>query len=89
MRQESVRHSLVLPAPKAPQNPLHPVQAAAAQNAPKVEAPTDLFDLLSIEEPSQTGNVAAVPSSSDDQGWAAFQCKKQARIIFDVQTRLS
>lgn len=70
--QESVRHAGVLPAPKPPQNPLQPVQAAPAHPVPKVEAPTDLFDLLNIEDPLQNESVVASPPS-DDQSWAAFQ----------------
>lgn len=66
---------MVLPAPKPPQNPLHTVQAVNVQHAPKIEAPTDLFDLLSIEEPVQSDGVAPPSVSSDDQSWDAFQCK--------------
>ena len=73
--KDNVKHPIVLPAPKPPQNPLHPVQAVNTQNAPKVEAPTDLFDLLNIEEPIQTGGSVAPLVSSDDQSWDAFQCK--------------
>ncbi|KAI5059470.1 hypothetical protein GOP47_0025789 [Adiantum capillus-veneris] len=71
--KDNVRNSGVLPAPKPPQNPLHPVQPTAVPKAPKIEAPTDLFDLLNIEVPIKTEDSAAVSVTADDQGWAAFQ----------------
>ncbi|MCO5561531.1 hypothetical protein L7F22_015151 [Adiantum nelumboides] len=71
--KDNGRNSLVLPAPKPPQNPLHPLQPTVVPKAPKIEAPTDLFDLLNIEEPSKIEDIAAVSGTSDDQGWAAFQ----------------
>ncbi|KAH7424881.1 hypothetical protein KP509_11G029600 [Ceratopteris richardii] len=71
--KENIRHSIFLPAPKPPQNPLHPVQPAEAPKALKSEVPTDLFDLLNIEEAVKTEDSAAATSVPDDQGWAAFQ----------------
>lgn len=72
--QESVRHVGVLPAPKPPQNPLNPVQAVPVPSVPKVEAPTDLFDLLKIDDPPQTGGATTSSTPpSDEQSWAAFQ----------------
>ncbi|MCO5572007.1 hypothetical protein L7F22_025758 [Adiantum nelumboides] len=71
--KDNGRNSLVLPAPKSPQNPVHPLQPTVVPKAPKIEAPTDLFDLLKIEEPAKIEDIAAVSGTSDDQGWAAFQ----------------
>ena len=45
--------------------------AAPAVSAPKVDFATDLFNLLSMDGPSENGSEVA---SNDDNGWAGFQC---------------
>ena len=45
---------------------------AAPPPPPKVDYATDLFNMLSMDGPS--GNQPG-PSSSNDNGWAGFQCK--------------
>ncbi|WCJ32117.1 ARF-GAP domain 5 [Euphorbia peplus] len=45
-----------------------PVPAPAP--APKVDYATDLFNMLSIDGPSENGSE---PASNDDNGWAGFQ----------------
>eukprot|EP00249_Psilotum_nudum_P023356 c28843_g1_i2 orf=1138-2736(-) len=62
-----------LPAPKAPPNPLHAGQTAPVSSSQKVEAATDLFDLLKIGDPPQGLGGLAISPPSDDQSWAAFQ----------------
>ncbi|PNT13162.1 hypothetical protein POPTR_011G127000v4 [Populus trichocarpa] len=44
--------------------------AAPAVSAPKVDFATDLFNLLSMDGPSENGSEVA---SNDDNGWAGFQ----------------
>ncbi|KAF9672870.1 hypothetical protein SADUNF_Sadunf11G0089200 [Salix dunnii] len=44
--------------------------AAPAVSAPKVDFATDLFNLLSMDGPSENGSVAA---SNEDNGWAGLQ----------------
>lgn len=41
-------------------------------SAPKVDFATDLFNMLSVDSPSENGSE---PASNDDNGWAGFQCK--------------
>jgi stromal membrane-associated protein len=45
--------------------------AAPAVSAPKVDFATDLFNLLSMDGPSENGSEVA---SNDDNVWAGFQC---------------
>ena len=45
--------------------------AAPAVSAPKVDFATDLFNLLSMDGPSENGSAAA---SNEDNGWAGVQC---------------
>ncbi|XP_073268829.1 ADP-ribosylation factor GTPase-activating protein AGD5 isoform X2 [Populus alba] len=44
--------------------------SAPAVSAPKVDFATDLFNLLSMDGPSENGSEVA---SNDDNGWAGFQ----------------
>ena len=45
-----------------------------AQNTPpKVDYATDLFNLLSMDGPSENGSEATV-ATTDDNNWAGFQC---------------
>lgn len=46
-------------------------QVAEATNPPKVDYATDLFDMLSMDSPTDNGSEAA---SADDNLWAGFQC---------------
>lgn len=46
------------------------VTAVPAAPAPKVDYATDLFDMLSMDGPSENGSEAA---PNDDNGWAGFQ----------------
>lgn len=48
------------------------------QNSPpKVDFSTDLFDMLSMDGPSEKGSGAA-EAIADDNNWAGFQCMSQA-----------
>ena len=38
---------------------------------PKVDYATDLFNMLSMDDPTENGSEAA---SIDDNAWAGFQC---------------
>ena len=38
---------------------------------PKVDYATDLFNMLSMDDPTENGSEAA---SADDNAWAGFQC---------------
>lgn len=51
-------------------NPATPPPAAPAPA--KVDYATDLFNMLSMDGPSENGSVAEI-SSPDDNGWAGFQ----------------
>lgn len=50
-------------------------QVAEATNPPKVDYATDLFDMLSMDSPSDNGSEAA---STDDNSWAGFQSAQEA-----------
>jgi hypothetical protein len=45
--------------------------AASTVSQPKVDYATDLFNILSMDGPSENGSGAA---SHDDNSWAGFQC---------------
>ena len=45
--------------------------AAPAVSPPRVDFATDLFDLLSMDGPTENGSEAA---ANDDNSWAGFQC---------------
>ena len=45
--------------------------AAPVVSPPKVDFATDLFDLLSMDGPTENGSEAA---ANDDNSWAGFQC---------------
>lgn len=46
-------------------------EAAASSSPPKVDYATDLFNMLSMDGPSENGSEAA---PADDNSWAGFQC---------------
>ncbi|CAK7327547.1 unnamed protein product [Dovyalis caffra] len=54
--------------------------AAPTVSPPKVDFATDLFDLLSMDGPSENGSEAA---ANDDSGWAGFQ---SAAVAEEVST---
>jgi hypothetical protein len=62
--------------------PLVPqVQAETSQTTgtsnnppPKVDFATDLFDMLSMDDPNEKSSNAADASADDDNNWAGFQC---------------
>lgn len=50
-------------------------QVAESTNPPKVDYATDLFDMLSMDSPTDNGSEAA---STDDNSWAGFQSAQEA-----------
>ncbi|XP_019426106.1 PREDICTED: probable ADP-ribosylation factor GTPase-activating protein AGD5 isoform X2 [Lupinus angustifolius] len=65
--------------PVAPQPPAETTNQATdtAQNIPpKVDYATDLFNMLSMDGPSENGSEAA--STADDNNWAGFQSSAEA-----------
>lgn len=53
-----------------------------AQNTPaKVDFATDLFDMLSMDGPSENGSEA-VGATADDNNWAGFQCMFYLTFFF-------
>lgn len=78
-------------APAVPQDEAtkQPLDAASAVSPPKVDYATDLFNMLSLDAPSENGSEAASP---DDNAWAGFQCMCLVTISFhllDHQSRTS
>ncbi|KAF5478732.1 hypothetical protein F2P56_005270 [Juglans regia] len=65
------------PAPAVPQDEAtkQPLDAASAVSPPKVDYATDLFNMLSLDAPSENGSGAALP---DDNAWAGFQSAGEA-----------
>lgn len=71
----------VAPAPKPQQviQKLEPVvppaesvqQVSEAVSPPKVDYANDLFNMLSMDDPTESSSAA---SSADDNAWAGFQC---------------
>eukprot|EP01018_Ginkgo_biloba_P037179 Gb_01108 [translate_table: standard] len=59
----------IIAAPKHPSQTLQSVSVASTQ---KGDPATDLFNLLTIEDPAQNSNGAS-PPQVDDNSWAAFQ----------------
>ncbi|PHU13183.1 putative ADP-ribosylation factor GTPase-activating protein AGD5 [Capsicum chinense] len=53
-------------------------QVAEATNPPKVDYATDLFDMLSMDSPTDNGSEAA---STDDNSWAGFQSAQEATKV--------
>ncbi|KAL3688798.1 hypothetical protein R1sor_015107 [Riccia sorocarpa] len=66
--------SSTLPAIKSPPRPAVPLAATTSKPAPppQVEAPTNLFDLLSIQD-NPSGGSAPTSTATDDDSWANFQ----------------
>ncbi|XP_042948747.1 ADP-ribosylation factor GTPase-activating protein AGD5 isoform X2 [Carya illinoinensis] len=64
-------------APAVPQDEAtkQPLDAASAVSPPKVDYATDLFNMLSLDAPSENGSEAASP---DDNAWAGFQSAGEA-----------
>lgn len=54
-----------------------PTTDTKQNSPPKVDFSTDLFDMLSMDEPSEKGSGAA-EAIADDNNWAGFQCMSQA-----------
>lgn len=69
------------PAPAVPQDEAskQPLDAASAVSPPKVDYATDLFNMLSLDAPTENGSGTA---SSDDNAWAGFQCMCLLTISF-------
>jgi len=71
-RLHRVSKSSAMPVIPAPKNSSQYVESASVSSSKKVDAATDLFDLLRIEEPAE--NVDGSSSQvDDDNSWAAFQ----------------
>lgn len=52
-----------------------PQMTATAHNPPpKVDFATDLFDMLSMDDPNEKGPDPADATADDDNNWAGFQC---------------
>ncbi|KAA8526862.1 hypothetical protein F0562_008909 [Nyssa sinensis] len=56
----------------------HVTEVTSAVSTSKVDYATDLFNMLSIEDPSEDGSEAA---SADDNAWAGFQSAEEASTI--------
>ena len=54
-------------------------QVAQAASPPKVDYAMDLFNMLSMDTPSENGSGAA---SADDNSWAGFQCMYRRSFPF-------
>ena len=52
-------------------------QVPEAVSPPKVDFATDLFNMLSMDGPAESG---AETLSADDNGWAGFQCMYEPRL---------
>lgn len=55
--------------------------AASTVSPPKVDYATDLFNILSMDGPSENGSGAASP---DDNAWAGFQCMSLLTTSFHL-----
>lgn len=53
--------------------------AASTVSPPKVDYATDLFNILSMDGPSENGSGAISP---DDNAWAGFQCMSLLATLF-------
>lgn len=62
--------------PLVPQVQTETSQTAATVSnpPPKVDFATDLFDMLSMDDPNEKGSDAADATADDDNNWAGFQC---------------
>ena len=49
---------------------------------PKIDKATDLFDMLSMDDPHENGSQS---SSLDDTSWANFQCKFLAFTVVGIR----
>ncbi|CAK9183060.1 unnamed protein product [Ilex paraguariensis] len=61
-------------------------QVAEAVSPPKVDYATDLFNMLSMDGPSENGSVAA---SADDNAWAGFQSAEETSTAEEPGTTKS
>lgn len=66
-KPQQVMHKSEPPLPPADQVK----QVPEAVSPPKVDFATDLFNMLSMDNPAESGSEA---HSTDDNGWAGFQC---------------
>ncbi|KAK2355189.1 putative ADP-ribosylation factor GTPase-activating protein AGD15 [Trifolium repens] len=77
--------------------PLVPqVQAETSQTTgtsnnppPKVDFATDLFDMLSMDDPNEKSSDAADASADDDNNWAGFQSAAETSTAEKTDTRKS
>ncbi|WJX93888.1 hypothetical protein P8452_75368 [Trifolium repens] len=77
--------------------PLVPqVQAETSQTTgtsnnppPKVDFATDLFDMLSMDDPNEKSSDAADASADDDNNWAGFQSAAETSTAEKTATRKS
>ncbi|KAK2408474.1 putative ADP-ribosylation factor GTPase-activating protein AGD15 [Trifolium repens] len=77
--------------------PLVPqVQAETSQTTgtshnppPKVDFATDLFDMLSMDDPNEKSSDAADASADDDNNWAGFQSAAETATAEKTDTRKS
>uniref|UniRef100_A0A0C9RI34 TSA: Wollemia nobilis Ref_Wollemi_Transcript_18933_2194 transcribed RNA sequence n=1 Tax=Wollemia nobilis TaxID=56998 RepID=A0A0C9RI34_9CONI len=75
LHQDTLK-ATAIPAIAPPKRSPQPAQSVSVSSSQKVEAQTDLFNLLSIDEPAET--VEELPSQiDDDNSWAAFQSAEQ------------
>lgn len=63
----------VEPAVPQPQAETSQSTGTAQNSAPKVDYATDLFDMLSMDDPSEKSSGPA-DATADDNNWAGFQC---------------
>ena len=60
------------------------LDAASVVSPPKVDFATDLFDMLSMDGPSENGLEVASP---DDNAWAGFQCTSLLSTYFHLDRK--
>ncbi|XP_058747327.1 ADP-ribosylation factor GTPase-activating protein AGD5-like isoform X1 [Vicia villosa] len=56
---------------------------------PKVDFATDLFDMLSMDDPNEKGSDAADTTADDDNNWAGFQSAAETSTAEKTDTRKS
>lgn len=72
--------------PVAPQLQAETTKQATevAQNIPpKVDYATDLFNMLSMDGPSENGSKET-GATADDDNWAGFQCMSYVSVSFFI-----
>lgn len=77
--------------PLVPQVQTETSQTAATVSnpPPKVDFATDLFDMLSMDDPNEKGSYAADAAADDDNNWAGFQSAAETSTAEKTDPRKS